>query len=32
LHLIMLFRGYLFRELDGSSHRQRMFRWRSAAD
>ncbi len=30
LHLVMVFRGFLFRELDGSSHRQRMFRWRSA--
>ncbi|MFZ5471954.1 MAG: hypothetical protein ACOZIN_21195 [Myxococcota bacterium] len=27
-HLLMVFRGYLFRELDGSSHRQRMFKFR----
>jgi hypothetical protein len=26
LHLLMIFRGHLFRELDGSSHRQRMFK------
>lgn len=26
LHLAMLFRGFLFRALDGSTHRQRMFR------
>lgn len=30
-HLVMVFRGYLFGELDGSSHRQRMFRYRTAA-
>jgi hypothetical protein len=29
LHLVMVFRGHLFKELDGSSHRQRMFRWRT---
>jgi hypothetical protein len=31
LHLVMVFRGHLFVELDGSSHRQRMFRYRTAA-
>jgi len=30
LHLGMVFRGYLFAALDGSSHRQRMYRYRSA--
>jgi hypothetical protein len=30
-HLVMVFRGHLFVELDGSSHRQRMFRYRTAA-
>lgn len=30
LHLVMAFRGFLFRELAGSSHRQRMFRYRNA--
>jgi hypothetical protein len=30
-HLVMVFRGYLFDVLDGSSHRQRMFRYRTAA-
>jgi len=29
LHLIMVFRGHLFAALDGSSHRQRMYRYRS---
>ncbi len=29
-HVVMLFRGHLFQELDGSSHRQRMFRYRNA--
>jgi len=29
-HLAMVFRGYLFAELDGTSHRQRMYRWRAA--
>lgn len=29
-HLLMVFRGHLFRELDGSSHRQRMFKYRLA--
>lgn len=29
LHVVMVFRGHLFRELDGSSHRQRMFKHRS---
>lgn len=29
-HLVMVFRGHLFQELDGSSHRQRMFRYRNA--
>lgn len=27
LHLIMVFRGFLFETLDGSTHRQRMFRF-----
>jgi hypothetical protein len=31
LHMVMVFRGHLFVELDGSSHRQRMFRYRTAA-
>jgi hypothetical protein len=30
LHLVMLFRGFLFQELNGSSHRQRMFKYRNA--
>ncbi len=30
LHVIMVFRGHLFYELDNSSHRQRMFRYRTA--
>jgi hypothetical protein len=30
-HVVMVFRGYLFNQLDGSSHRQRMFRYRTAA-
>jgi hypothetical protein len=29
LHLVMVFRGYLFAALDGTSHRQRMYRYRS---
>jgi hypothetical protein len=29
LHLAMVFRGYLFAALDGTSHRQRMYRYRS---
>ena len=29
-HVIMVFRGHLFGELDGSTHRQRMFRHRNA--
>ncbi|MBX5481137.1 MAG: hypothetical protein IRZ16_04700 [Myxococcaceae bacterium] len=29
-HVAMVFRGHLFRALDGSSHRQRMFRYRNA--
>jgi hypothetical protein len=29
-HVAMVFRGYLFAELDGTSHRQRMYRWRAA--
>lgn len=28
LHLVMVFRGFLFQTLDGSTHRQRMFRFR----
>ncbi len=31
LHWVMVFRGHLFAALDGSSHRQRMFRYRTAA-
>jgi len=31
LHLVMVFRGHLFAALDGSSHRQRIFRYRTAA-
>ena len=31
LHLGMIFRGHLFDALDGSSHRQRMFKYRNAA-
>jgi hypothetical protein len=31
LHVIMVFRGHLFVALDGTSHRQRMFRYRTAA-
>jgi hypothetical protein len=30
-HLVMVFRGHLYAELDGTSHRQRMFRYRTAA-
>ncbi len=29
LHLIMVFRGHLFAALDGTGHRQRMYKWRS---
>ena len=29
LHVVMLFRGNLFRLLDGSSHRQRMFKYKN---
>lgn len=29
-HVVMVFRGHLFQELDGSTHRQRMFRYRNA--
>lgn len=29
-HYVMLFRGFLFLELNGSSHRQRMFKYRNA--
>ena len=29
LHVVMVFRGHLFAALDGTSHRQRMYRWRS---
>lgn len=28
LHLVMVFRGFLFQSLDGSTHRQRMYRFR----
>jgi hypothetical protein len=31
LHLVMVFRGHLFAALDGSSHRQRMYRYRSSS-
>jgi hypothetical protein len=31
VHFGMLFRGHLFGELDGTSHRQRMFKYRNAA-
>lgn len=31
LHVVMVFRGNLFQALDGSSHRQRMFKYRNAA-
>jgi hypothetical protein len=31
LHGVMVFRGHLFAALDGTSHRQRMFRYRTAA-
>ena len=27
-HLVMVFRGHLFEELDGTSHRQRMYKYR----
>jgi len=30
LHVYMVFRGFLFEALDGSTHRQRMFRYRNA--
>ncbi len=30
LHLVMVFRGHLFAALDGTSHRQRMYRYRSS--
>jgi hypothetical protein len=29
LHLVMVFRGHLFAELDSSSHRQRLFKYRT---
>jgi hypothetical protein len=28
LHVVMVFRGFLFHELDGSTHRQRMYKFR----
>jgi hypothetical protein len=31
-HLVMVFRGHLFVALDGTSHRQRMFELRNAAE
>lgn len=31
-HLVMVFRGFLFEALDGSSHRQRMFRYRKGSE
>lgn len=31
LHVLMVFRGHLFELLDGTSHRQRMFRYRSGS-
>jgi hypothetical protein len=30
-HLAMVFRGHLFAALDGTSHRQRMYRWRTGS-
>ena len=30
VHLVMVFRGFLFAALDGTSHRQRMYRYRSS--
>ncbi len=30
IHLVMVFRGHLFAALDGTSHRQRMYRYRSS--
>lgn len=30
VHLVMVFRGHLFAALDGTSHRQRMYRYRSS--
>jgi hypothetical protein len=30
-HVIMVFRGHLFQALDGSTHRQRMFKYRNAS-
>ncbi len=30
LHVLMVFRGHLYRELDGTSHRQRMYRLRTS--
>lgn len=30
-HLVMIFRGHLFQALDGTSHRQRMYRYRTGA-
>ena len=30
VHVVMVFRGHLFAALDGSSHRQRMYRYRSS--
>lgn len=32
LHVVMIYRGHLYRALDGSSHRQRMFRYRNGMD
>jgi hypothetical protein len=31
-HYVMLFRGFLFQELNGSTHRQRMFKYRNAGN
>ena len=31
VHVVMVFRGHLFAALDGSSHRQRMYRYRSSS-
>jgi hypothetical protein len=30
IHVVMVFRGHLFKALDGTSHRQRMYRYRSS--
>lgn len=30
LHVVMVFRGFLFQQLDGSTHRQRMFKFKNS--